>query len=94
MSPAILTSYTQILTALEENIDTSVPMKLLGNLVSMQLEEGGSWNVVTYSVDGTGDSEIPFSMSQYAYVMRPDYETVEHAKELIQSVLNGEILES
>lgn len=94
LSPAILTSYTQILAALEENIDTSVPMKLLGNLVSMQLEEGGSWNVVTYSVDGTGDSEIPFSMSQYAYVMQPDYETVEHAKELIQSVLNGEILES
>ena len=93
MSPAILTSYTQILSALEENIDTSVPMNLVGALASMQLEEGGNWNVVTYSVDGTGDSKIPFSMSEYAYVMQPDYKTVEHAKELIQSVLNGEIVE-
>ena len=93
MSPAILTSYTQILAALEDNIDTSISMDVLGALVSMQLEEGGSWNVVTYSVDGTGDSKIPYSMSQYAYVMQPDYETVNHAKEMIQKVLNGEIVE-
>lgn len=93
MSPAILTSYTQILAALEDNIDTSVPMDVIGALVSMQLENGGSWNVVTYSVSGTGGSEIPYSMGQYAYVMWPDYKTVDHAKELIQSVLNGEIIE-
>ena len=41
---------------------------------------------------GTGDSQIPYSMSDYAYVMRPDYNTVNKAKEPMQAVKDGKTL--
>ena len=92
MSSALLKNYSEVLDAVSDSFETSIPMELVGQLVSMQLKDGGQWNIVTYSVDGTGDSQIPYSMSQYAYVMWPDYDTVDQAKALIQSVVNGEIL--
>lgn len=91
MSPALLMNYSEVLKAIEGNFETTIPMEIISALVSEQLKNGSSWNVVTYSVDGKGDYQIPYSMSQNAYVMQPDYETVEHAKSLIQSVLNGEV---
>ena len=60
----------------------------------MQLEEGGSWNVVSYAVAGEGDGAIMhvYSMSSKVYVTIPDYATVDIAKELIQMVYDGETL--
>ena len=48
--------------------------------------------MVSYSVDGTGDTQKPYSMSQKAYVMVPDYSTVDHAKKLMEKVRIGEII--
>lgn len=92
MSPELLKNYTSIMNSLSGCFETSVPYDTIAELVRKQLAEGGSWNVVSYSVNGTGDSQIPYSMSQYAYVMRPDWSTVEHAKSLIQDLKDGKIL--
>jgi hypothetical protein len=72
------------------NFETSVPMSVISKLVRDQLSNGGSWNIVTYSVDGTGDNQIPYSLSSYSYVMWPDEDTVATAKDLIAQVLDGE----
>ena len=90
ISPALLTNYTEVLKSIEDNFETNVPMSVVGDLVSSQLKNGGSWNIQTYSVDGTGDYQIPYSMGQEAYVMWPNQTTVECAKALIQSVLTGQ----
>ena len=58
-----------------------------------QLDDGGSWNVVSCSVDGYGDSRKPYSLSTYAYVMVPYQETVDEAKEKMQMVINDQIVE-
>jgi anionic cell wall polymer biosynthesis LytR-Cps2A-Psr (LCP) family protein len=92
MSPELLMNYSNILTALEGSFETSIPYDTLSTIVREQLASGGEWNIVSYSVDGTGDSQIPYSMSQYAYVMIPDESTVETAKSLIAQVYNGEIV--
>lgn len=92
MSPELLKNYSSIMSSLSGCFETSVPYNTIAELVRKQLSEGGSWNVVTYSVSGTGDSQIPYSMSQYAYVMIPDWDTVEHAKSLIQDLKDGKIL--
>ena len=89
-SPALLSNYAGVLEAMEGCFDTNMPMELIGSLVAKQLQDGGAWQIESYSVDGFGDSQIPYSMSQHAYVMQPDFSTVEKAKELIQSVLDGE----
>ncbi|MCD8376944.1 MAG: LCP family protein [Oscillospiraceae bacterium] len=92
LSADFLLNYTSVLNALEDSFETSVPYSLISQEVKSQLADGGEWNIVSYSVDGTGDSQIPYSMSQYAYVMIPDESTVATAQELIQAVLNGEII--
>lgn len=86
----ILTNYISILNTLEDCFETSVPDSLISELVRNQITDGEAWNIVSYSVDGTGASRIPYSMSQYAYVMVPDENTVQTARELIQAVLRGE----
>lgn len=92
LSPEILVNYTSILESLEDCFDMNVPYNDIAAIVRRQLSDGGSWNIVQYSVTGFGDSQIPYSMSDYAYVMQPDYETVNTAKALMQSVRDGEII--
>ena len=85
-SPSILTSYTSILEGVQNCIDTNIPYDLMAELVRQQLSQGTKWKVTTYSVDGTGDTQVPYSMSSRAYVMVPDMTTVEHAKELLAQI--------
>ena len=66
--------------------------EVITSLVKQQLDEGGSWQVLSYSVDGTGDTQKPYSMSQKAYVMVPDQTTVDKAKTLMQKVRQGFML--
>lgn len=89
LSPDILKNYNSLLSAVEGNFETSIPYNMIASLVRDQLSSGGSWNIVNYSVDGSGGSEIPYSMSQYAYVMYPDESTVETAKDLVRQVYDG-----
>lgn len=93
MSPAILTSYTELMESISGNFETSMPYDVIADMVREQLDKGGSWNVVTYSVDGTGDSRKPYSLSTNAYVMIPDQSTVDAAIEKINQVRSGAILE-
>ncbi|MCD7919602.1 MAG: LCP family protein [Clostridiales bacterium] len=92
ISPSILVNYSSILSAVEDNFETSLSYDLIASLVSDQLSTGADWEVITYSVDGSNGSAVPYSMSTTAYVMIPDESTVATAKELMQAVLNGEII--
>lgn len=92
LSPALLANYSGILQGVSDSFESSMPYDTLAELVRNQLDSGASWNIVTYSVDGTGASEKPYSLSTTAYVMVPDTNTVNHAIELMNKVKNGEIL--
>lgn len=94
LSPALLQNYSSVLKTVEGCFETTIPLELIGSLVAQQLKDGGNWNIVTYSVDGTGDYQVPYSMSMNAYVMQPDYATIDCAKAMIEKLYNGEILEN
>lgn len=85
-SPDLLKNYLSVMDSLEGCFETNVPYDIIASLVRDQLDEGGSWQVLSYSVDGTGDNQKPYSMSQTAYVMVPDMTTVDKAKSLMQKV--------
>lgn len=89
MSTDFLLNYTNVLDALSGSFETSIPTDLISQIVKSQLSSGGDWNIVSYAVSGSGDSQIPWSMGQPAYVMWPDEGTVETAKTLIQQVKDG-----
>ncbi len=94
ISPEILVNYSALMSSLSGSFETSISYDLLASLVSDQISDTSSWNIVSYSVSGTGDSQIPYSMSTYAYVMVPDESTVQTAKDLIAQVYAGETITS
>ena len=90
LSPKLLTNYTQILDAVSGSMEMTVPMDVIGDLVSRQLSDGGEWNVVSYSVTGSGGyGKSPAAGGAEAYMMYPNEESVEQAKALIQDVIDG-----
>lgn len=89
-SPSVLTGYSELLEGVKDSFETSLPYEDISRLVRNQLNQGTKWKISTYSVDGKGASLKPYSQSLKAYVMIPDEETVEKAKELINQVKKGE----
>ena len=93
MSPTLLTNYASIMDSVSGSFETSMPYDKIAELVRNQLDNGGSWNIVNTSVNGTGDYKVPYSMSTEAYVMVPDQATVDAAKAKIQQVYSGEFVQ-
>lgn len=57
----------------------------------MQLSDMSGWNITSYSVTGYGGMEECYSMpGQALWVMWPDYDTVNVAKDLIAQVMAGQ----
>lgn len=92
LSPEILTSYSSILSSLDGCFGTNITYEEIAQILQQQLTNGGDWTIVSYSVNGTGATEKPYSMSQKAYVMVPDYNTVDKAKSLMEKVRNGDVV--
>ena len=92
LSPEILTSYSSILSSLDGCFGTNITYEEIAEILQQQLTNGGDWTIVSYSVNGTGATEKPYSMSQKAYVMVPDQSTVDKAKSLMEKVRNGEVV--
>lgn len=92
LSPELLKNYSSVLSSLEGSFETNISYEEIAYIFQKQIQDGGSWNIVSYSVDGTGDTQKPYSMSQSAYVMIPDQATVDTAKDLMRKVREGETI--
>lgn len=94
-SPAIITGYSKILNSLKGTFQTNMSDNDIQKLIKMQLNDMASWNITSYSLDGTDGSEYTYSYpAQKLYVMNPIEETVTEAQGLIDKVYAGEMLES
>lgn len=91
-TPAVLYNFSDLMSGLQGSFETNMPYSDLSTLVRNQISAGGSWDVRTYSVDGTGAKASTYSMSKQLYVMQPDQATIDKAKELIQAMENDEIV--
>lgn len=87
-SSTILTKYTSILNALEDNFQTNIAQSEISSLVKDQLNNMSSWTIKTNALTGTGASRTTYSLgSSYAYVMIPDLDSVDNAKQEIEDVM-------
>ena len=94
MTPTILTQYTSLLNALQDSFVTNMPAERISSLVKMQLDTGGDWTISSNSLTGADSRQYTYSYSgQQLYVMLPYQESIDNAKDLIQRVTNGEILD-
>ena len=86
-SPAIITGYSKILSSLKGTFQTNMSDNDIQKLIKMQLNDMASWNITSYSLDGTDGSEYTYSYpTQKLYVMNPIEETVTEAQGLIDDV--------
>lgn len=91
MSPAILYNYADVMNSISGCFTTNMPQDKIASLVRMQLNDMSSWSISSISVDGTGASKTTFSVpSKRAYVMIPDENTVQRARDAITAVLSGQ----
>lgn len=94
-SSAIITKYNDILKNLKGTFQTNMTEKDILKLIRMQLDDMASWNITSYSLNGSDASDFTYSVpQQMLYVMRPNQETVEEARNKIDQVIAGEKLES
>ena len=92
-SPAILTNYLDLMDSLSSCFVTDMPREKIADLVKMQLEEGGSWQITSNSVNGFGNARSTYtSGAEILSVMDMDEAAVEQAKEMIRDCVEGKIL--
>ena len=90
-SPAIVTGYSSIMSAVGDTFQTNMDADEMMSLVKKQLDEGGGWNIVQQSVDGAGENGVWSPANQtYSYMMYPNMESVEAAIVKIKDVMHGE----
>ena len=88
----VLTNFSNYLDALDGSFETNITYDMITDVVQKVVGNTGEWEVFTFSVDGTEGNEVPYSLTSPVYVMIPDETTVDHAKQLINKVKNGERL--
>ena len=95
ISPDIISKYSSLLDSVNGKFATNMPVSRLMNLVKMQLEGNYKWTVTSNYISGTDGSEYTYSYpTQKLYVMIPDDDSILNAKELIDKVEAGKILDS
>jgi len=89
-SPAILKNFNKLMKSIEGSFETNMKTKKITKFVKLQMDEGIKWNIESISVDGSGGRETTYSVpSKRAYVMYPNEESVNSAKENIKRILAG-----
>ena len=92
-SPELITNFTEILDSIEGMVACRFSTEEIGSLVKMQLEYGGSWEILTYSVSGTDSKDVTYSApGTPLYVMVPDDTMVDKASYLMNRILDGDVI--
>ena len=90
-SPAILTKYNSILNSLNGSFQTNLSYNDITSLIKDEATSFNKWSVESISVDGDGAAMPTYSMgSQKLYVMIPDENTVNNAKNKIKEYMEKE----
>lgn len=92
MSADMLMNYTSVLSAVSASMATDMSYDEISSLVKMQLDSMPSWDIQSFSVDGTGDNLPCFSLSAPNYVMIPNEDTLNQAKSYINEIYNDIII--
>lgn len=89
-SPAIISNYTSVLSEVSKNVITDMSYDFIAELAQTQLNDMAAWNITQISVTGAGSYSLTtYSMPGWSlYVMVPDEESVENAREQIRDNYN------
>lgn len=86
MSPAIITGYMDLLNSLHSSFQTDLSDEQMISFVRMQIDDMSTWDIQSISVDGTGNSLYSPIYGSNLYMMVPDDNSVEVAKNRIKEL--------
>lgn len=89
-SRVLISKYNSLLEALNGSFQTDVPMEKITSFIKYQLDKMPSWKIESIAVTGTGDMQPTYSMGSKLklYVMKPNMDSVNKAKQKINEVFN------
>ena len=87
-STALISKYSDILSAIEKSFQTNLDDKSITKLV--KLNKMPSWEIINQSLDGSDSSAYTYSYpKKQLYVMKPNEETIIEAQNKIKEILNA-----
>ena len=89
-SSVLLWSYTDILNAVEGNIETNMTPEEIKSLIRMQTDDMSPWQIVSQNIVGVTSSQYCYALGYYASVVLQDQGSIAAAAENIKAVLAGE----
>jgi len=89
-SKVLISKYNSILNALNGSFQTDMPIDNITSFIRYQLDKMPKWTVESIQVSGYNSSNYTYSMGMNykLYVMEPDYNSLNNAKNRIKEVLN------
>ena len=90
-STEALKNYDSIIKALQDTIQTNMPVETMMNLVNAQLESGGTYKINSQDLKGTGRMDLPsYAMPESnLYMMEISDSSLESVKAAINDVMEG-----
>ena len=93
-SPAILTSFSQVLDTISQSIETNMPSDEMNALVQMQLSQMPNWDIQSYQIIGDSASMPCYSVGMNASVIIPNELSITQAREYIDQFMDNEKIET
>lgn len=88
LSSKIITNYNNLLNSLNNKFLTNMKDEELTKLIKWQIDGMYNWDILNISLNGTDSYQYTYSyQKQLLYVMLPDEESVNTAKEKINSIM-------
>ena len=89
ISPSIITNYMNFMDVMADTIQTNLNEEEIYSLIEMQLNDMASWDIDSYALEGYGATLYSPLNGFDSWVMEPDMETVEEAKERIADFMSN-----
>ena len=81
--------YNEILNAVSNTYETNIPKEIITNNIKDVINNGNKWTIETQSVDGTDGHDRVHLNTCTDWVMYPNMDTVNTAKENINKIMNN-----
>lgn len=87
ISPSIIINYDGLLNSLNGSFTTNMSSEEIRSFIKTQLDSNASWTISNANLDGSNGSEYTYSYrGRKLYVMIPNQNSIQTAKELINQV--------
>ncbi len=88
-SQTLLTSYSNILNTIQKSFQTNLEQEDIKKLIKKQIDKMPKWEIETISLTGSDSRNSTYTYgNQQLYVMQPDEQSVEEAKNKISLISN------